>query len=134
MTIGQVSDLSGVPITTLRFYEKRQLLDPPLRVGGRRQFDPSVLVRLMLIRYCRAAGLSLAEIALVVSDESGDNSVRRQLAAQRVLAIDAQVEQLGLARLMMVAASTCSCLDIENCSCGAMATATEQVLTQKSAS
>lgn len=127
MTIGQVAELSEVPITTLRFYEKRGLIDPPERVGGKRQFEPDVLVRLMLIRYCRTAGLTVDEIARVVADSSADYALRRSMAEERIEAIDEQIEQLRVAREMMLAATECRCEDIELCSCGALDAAITKV-------
>lgn len=120
MTIGQVAAQANVPITTLRFYEKRELIEAPARLSGKRQYDSTVLLRLMLIRYCRTAGLSLDDISRVVADDSTNYAVRRELAHQRVEAIDQQLEQLRVARSMMIAASTCICEDIELCSCGAI--------------
>lgn len=120
MTIGQVATQANVPITTLRFYEKRGLIDAPARVSGKRHYDSTVLLRLMLIRYCRTAGLSLDDISRVVADSSSNYQVRREMAHQRVEAIDEQLEQLRVARTMMIAASSCVCEDIELCSCGAI--------------
>lgn len=127
MTIGQVAESSQVPITTLRFYEKRGLIDAPERVGGKRQYEADVLVRLMLIRYCRSAGLTLEEIARVVADCSPDYAVRRSLAEERIEAIDEQIEQLRVAREMMLAATECRCEDIELCACGALDSALGKV-------
>ena len=120
MTIGQVAASSGTPATTLRYYERRGLIDAPDRIGGQRRYPPAVLRRLMLIRFCRIAGLSLDDIGLVVADTSPGRAATKQVAARQLEAIDAQLDELRLARRMMAAASSCSCDDVEDCSCGAM--------------
>ena len=70
MSIGEVARRSDTPITTLRYYERRGLIDPPLRVAGQRRYVRSVLMWLMVIRFCRVAGLSLDDIAVVLGDRS----------------------------------------------------------------
>jgi DNA-binding transcriptional MerR regulator len=54
---------SGVPASTLRFYDEKGLIASTGRRGLRRLFDPGVLERLALIALGRAAGFSLDEIA-----------------------------------------------------------------------
>ena len=63
MDIAQVTRRSGLPPSTLRYYEERGLIAPIGRQGLRRQYDPKVLDRLALISLARAAGFSLEEIA-----------------------------------------------------------------------
>ena len=48
---------SGVPASTLRFYEEKGLIASTGRQGLRRLFDPGVLERLALIALGSAAGL-----------------------------------------------------------------------------
>src|SRR5690606_12774455 len=57
--IAEVSRQSGVPASTLRFYEEKGLIASVGRKGLRRQFEASVYDRLALIALGRAAGFSL---------------------------------------------------------------------------
>ena len=127
MSIGEVERLSGTPITTLRYYERRGLIDPPERVSGQRRYRPDVLARLMLIRFCRVAGLSLDEIAVVIAERTTARAQTKALAARRIEAIDAQLAELELARAMMSAALECSCPGMDECDCGAFAAVVERV-------
>ena len=120
LAIGELSTLSRVPATTLRYYEKCGLLEPPVRIGGQRRYDPSVVGRLMVIRFCRVAGLGLEEIATVLGDESPGRSATKDLARAHIRSIDDQVTKLQMARRMMEAAVNCVCPTIETCACGAM--------------
>ena len=63
MDISEVSRRSGVPPSTLRFYEEKGLIASSGRRGIRRTFDRGVLERLALIGLGAAAGFSLDEIA-----------------------------------------------------------------------
>ena len=59
MDIAEVAKQSGVPASTLRYYEEKGLIASVGRSGLRRVFRPDVLERLALIALGRAAGLSL---------------------------------------------------------------------------
>ncbi len=63
MDISDVARRSGVPASTLRFYEEKRLIASIGRRGLRRVFGPDVFERLGLIALGRAAGFSLDEIA-----------------------------------------------------------------------
>lgn len=63
LDIVEVSRRTGVPASTLRYYEERGLISSIGRRGLRRVFDPAVLERLALISLGRAGGFALDEIA-----------------------------------------------------------------------
>lgn len=121
LTIGELASVTGIAATALRFYEKRGLLEPVLRVGGQRRYDSSSVARLMVITFCRFAGLSLDDIASVVNDDSADRSTTRRIAVRQVESIDEQIARLKLARQMMHAVAQCTCASPEACECGVMA-------------
>lgn len=121
MSIGEVAAVSDTPATTLRFYERRGLIEPPTRVGGQRRYSPNILGRLMVIKFCRIAGLSLDDIERVITDRSPDRTVTKQMAQQQLAVIDAQLAELQLARRMMQAVTNCSCGHVEACTCGSLA-------------
>ena len=53
--IGQVAKESGLAASAIRFYEQSGVLPKPVRVGGRRQYDPSILERLAVLERAKAA-------------------------------------------------------------------------------
>lgn len=63
LDIAEVARRSGVPASTLRFYEEKGLIASVARRGQRRMFEPAVVERLALIVLGQAAGFSLAEIS-----------------------------------------------------------------------
>lgn len=65
----EVAMRSGLPASTLRFYEEKGLVTSAGRRGLRRLFDAAVLERLALIALRRSAGLSLDEIARMVAPD-----------------------------------------------------------------
>jgi MerR family redox-sensitive transcriptional activator SoxR len=120
MTIGEVARLSGVPVTTLRYYESIGLIPPPHRQGGQRRYESSVLQRLMVIRFGKVAGLSVPDIAAVLDDTTPGRLVTKQVVEAHVVTIDAQLVRLSLARRMLTATLACVCDDVSSCTCGAL--------------
>lgn len=62
MDISEVAKKTGLPPSTLRFYEEKGLIKSVGRQGQRRLFDAKVLERLSVIALGRSAGFSLTEI------------------------------------------------------------------------
>lgn len=82
MDIGVVAERSGVPASTLRFYEEKGLIRSNGRNGLRRQYDPGVLERLALIALGRAAGFSLDEVARMFAPDGRPRIDRKMLSAK----------------------------------------------------
>lgn len=106
MDIGVVSKRSGLPVSTIRYYEEKGLIHSVGRNGLRRVFDESVLERLALIALGRQAGFSLVEI-LTVFTPDGPRIDREQLL-QRVEEIDRTIKQLGHLRDGLKHAASCA--------------------------
>ena len=97
MDISEVVKQSGVPASTLRFYEEKGLIQSLGRQGIRRQFAASVLERLALIALGRAAGFSLDEIAQMFG-EGGQPEIDRQRLLHKAEELDRTIGQLTAMR------------------------------------
>lgn len=82
MDIAEVAQRSGVPASTLRYYEEKGLIVSTGRRGLRRLFDPGVLERLALIAVGRAAGFSLEEIGAMFAPDGRVRIDRKRLSAK----------------------------------------------------
>ena len=80
--IADVARRSGVPASTLRFYEEKGLIASTGRRGLRRLFDTGVFERLALIALARAAGFTLEEIASMFSADGRVRIDRAMLTAK----------------------------------------------------
>ena len=61
MRIGELGQITGVDVETIRYYERTDLLPPPFRQpNGYRPYRAEHLERLAFIRHCRALDLPLA--------------------------------------------------------------------------
>ena len=63
LTIGTLSELTGVNIETIRYYERIRILPAPRRsANGRRSYHPADVRRLAFLRRARELGFSLQDI------------------------------------------------------------------------
>jgi len=106
LDIAQVAQHSGVPASTLRFYEEKGLIASTGRRGLRRLFEPGVLERLALIAVGRAAGFSLDEIALMFTTE-GKPSIDRKMLASKADKLDRTIRKLSAMRDGLRHAAAC---------------------------
>lgn len=97
MDITEVAQRSGVPASTLRFYEEKGLIGSVGRRGLRRVFAPGVLERLALIALGRSAGFSLDEIARMFAPDGRPQIERRMLAA-KAEELDGTIRKLSAMR------------------------------------
>lgn len=82
LDISEVAQQSGLPVSTLRYYEERGLIESSGRVGLRRQFDSQVVERLALIALGRTAGFTLDEIGQMFTVDGRPNIDRSMLVAK----------------------------------------------------
>jgi MerR family mercuric resistance operon transcriptional regulator len=101
MTIAGLARAGGVGVETVRYYQRRELLDqPPRGLDTRvRHYGADDVRRLRFIRSAQAAGFTLDEIAgLIRMDAAADRGPARALALTRIEALDAKIAELTTAR------------------------------------
>jgi DNA-binding transcriptional MerR regulator len=100
LSIGRLADAAGVSVETVRYYERRGLLEPPARTAsGYRRYLPADLDRLRLLLRAKELGFTLAEIAeLLDAADSGSIEDVTRAVHQKLAAIDAQVAELAATR------------------------------------
>ena len=82
LDIAEVAKRSGLPASTLRFYEEKGLIASHGRRGLRRLFDAAVLERLTLITLGRSAGFTLDELARMFALGGPPRFDRQKLSAK----------------------------------------------------
>lgn len=107
MDIAEVAQRSGVPASTLRFYEEKGLIASTGRHGLRRTFDPDVLERLALIALGRTAGFSLEEIAGMFGPD-GRLRIRREQLAGKADELNRTIRRLSAMRDGLRHAAKCT--------------------------
>lgn len=107
-TIGGLAKAAGVGVETVRYYQRRGLLPEPARPPGEvRRYAESDVKRLRFIRSAQAAGFTLNEIKELLDLDAADDRARaRELAAARVAALDAKIEEMREAREALAGLAT----------------------------
>ena len=102
LTIGRLASIGGVGVETVRYYQRRGLLNEPERGGRVRRYGEAEVRRLRFIRSAQAAGFTLDEIGeLLQLDAVDDRSRARELAHRRIAALDIKIADMQSARLAL---------------------------------
>jgi MerR family mercuric resistance operon transcriptional regulator len=99
MRIGTVAKRAGVGVETIRFYERRGLIDQPAKPGnGRyRSYPPEIVDRIRLIRQAQNLGFSLKEINELLSlkaDPAADCGDVRARAEAKLKEVNQKIARL----------------------------------------
>ena len=96
-TIGQVSDIFNIPISTLRYYDKEGLFPYLKRSGNIRKFSDSELEAIGIIECLKKSGLEIREIKQFfrwVEEGSSTYSDRKRLFELRKAAVEEEISNL----------------------------------------
>ncbi|MBT9246033.1 MerR family DNA-binding protein [Gemmobacter fulvus] len=99
LTIGKLAEAGHVGVETIRFYQRKDLLETPERAGGIRRYGNDDLRRLRFIRKAQQAGFTLEEIReLIALDAGHDHRRAHEMAEKRLAKLDEQIAELQRAR------------------------------------
>ena len=106
LDITEVVQRSGLPASTLRYYEQRGLIESTGRRGLRRLFDDGILERLALISLGRSSGFSLDEIGALFGPD-GQPQIDRSTLASKADELDVSIRKLTAMRDGLRHAANC---------------------------
>ncbi|MEM7182165.1 MAG: MerR family transcriptional regulator [Spirochaetota bacterium] len=105
-TIGQLAKQAGVGVETIRFYEKKGLIEQPLRMDSEyRRYSENFLHRIRLIKQAQSLGFTLKEIQSMLNiwDENKPNDPRaKSICDQKVKEIDEKIQALQEIRELLL--------------------------------
>ncbi len=100
LTIGQVAKLSGVGVETVRFYERKGLIDQPPRKGpGYRHYPQEVIKRIKFIKSAKELGFSLKEISELLNlriDPATTCADVRKKAVDKINDVETKINELKM--------------------------------------
>lgn len=105
-TIGKLASEAGVGIETIRYYERRGLLQQPTRQDSAREYGDEALWRVRYIKAAQKWGLSLRALkSLLAGAELSSNFCAsiRVAASERIVAIDKDMTSLATQRAELTA-------------------------------
>lgn len=104
-TIGQVSKMFGLPVSTLRYYDKEGLFPGMERQSGIRKFGDRELEALRVIECLKKSGLEIRDIRQFMdwcAQGSETYPQRRELFVRQKAAVEAELERMERVRDMLI--------------------------------
>lgn len=98
MKIGEVAAMAGVPTPTVRYYERRGLLEQTSRTtAGYRQYGPEVVRRLRFIKHAQELGFALEDVQRMLDLRPDDPAACASVAAttrEKIRTVRQRLEEL----------------------------------------
>lgn len=97
-TIGRLAKDAGVSVETIRYYERKGLIEQPSKVDGRyREYSDDLLAQVRYIKIAQGLGFSLSDVHKL----KGEMTTKRNFCGaventvrQKLITIDRQLESL----------------------------------------
>ena len=119
LSVGDVATRSGVPVSTLHFYESKGLIKSQRSQGNQRRYAREVLRRVAIIKVAQRMGISLGKIqqALAPLPEGRAPSAGdwAKLSRQWKAELDDRIARLTLLRDRLEGCIGCGCLSMKAC-------------------
>jgi MerR family redox-sensitive transcriptional activator SoxR len=119
LTIGALSERTGVAASALRYYEDEGLIQASRTPGGQRRYQRETLRRVAFIRVAQQVGLTLEEIRDALSslprNRTPDQDDWQRLSSSWRPRLDAQIELLEALRDNLDGCIGCGCLSLQSC-------------------
>jgi DNA-binding transcriptional MerR regulator len=113
LSIGELSERTGVPSTTLRYYDELGLVQPTARAAGRRRYATSAVRDVSMIIFFREIGFSLADIGRFIA---GERLSRRDMIDHKLAELAEQQHRIDVARTALEHGRRCPASDPLKCS------------------
>lgn len=118
MKIGEVSQRTGLPASTIRYYEKVGLIKRQPRIAGRRELDDQAMFALKFVRLAQTAGFSIDEIrSLIEAYEQGPGSadIWSDMAKRKRHDIRSKIADLSQMDAVLTELLSCDCTSLDQC-------------------
>jgi len=116
--IGEVARRTGIPPSTLRFYERSGVLPRAPRVNGRRRYARELVEIIRVAQFAQGVGFRLAEIRDLVAalHADADPAARwRSLARAKVAELDTVIGKACGMKAAIEAGLACGCIRADDC-------------------
>jgi MerR family transcriptional regulator, redox-sensitive transcriptional activator SoxR len=118
LTIGEVARRAGVATSSIRYYERIQLLPEPERVSGQRRYRADVLGKLGFIGVAQSAGFKLSEIKELIAGVDSDGGMGEQmrtLSSKKLDEVEALLARTQAMKGWLEVAQECGCATPAEC-------------------
>ncbi|MGE8656752.1 MAG: redox-sensitive transcriptional activator SoxR [Achromobacter sp.] len=120
MTVGEVARRSGVPVSTIHFYESKGLIQSSRSDGNQRRFPGIVLRYIAIIKVAQRTGIPLDEIRAAMARFPQDGNKLtpaqwKELSSQWRANLDERIRKLTRLRDELDSCIGCGCLSLRDC-------------------
>lgn len=119
LSVGQIAKRSGIPVSTLHFYEAKGLIKSERNAGNQRRYPRHILRQLAVIRVAQSLGLSLAEIKehLDTLPHDGPPSAKdwKRLSSEWSRELEEKIEKMTALKEKLTVCIGCGCLSVADC-------------------
>lgn len=118
MTIGELSVGSGVPASTIRYWERIGILPEPVRTSGQRRYSTDSLHRLSVLKLAQECGFRLDEMRHLLHGFSPGvpaSSRWKEITMRKQQEIDEKISRLKAMRKLVNSVAECRCVDLTQC-------------------
>ena len=119
LSIGEISQRTGVATSALRFYESIGLINSQRTTGNQRRFPRAIIRRVAVIKAAQRAGIPLDEIGRAMSTLPADRAPTRddweRFSRSWKQDLERRIGQLTRIKDDLESCIGCGCLSIENC-------------------
>lgn len=119
LTVGEVAKRSGIPVSTIHFYESKGLITSTRNAGNQRQFSSVVLRYIAIIKVAQRTGITLEEIKETLGNYTTDNKMTpaqwRELSSAWHENLNERIKKLTRLRDELDSCIGCGCLSLDEC-------------------
>ncbi len=119
-TIGELAEKSGVNLETVRFYERKKILNQPQKNSSRRKYSNEYVDQILFIKQAQKVGFTLVEIKelmdLKLLPNKGCSAVKKKTSI-KIAEVTQKIENLKeMLKLLKQFESKCDGNELEKCS------------------
>jgi MerR family redox-sensitive transcriptional activator SoxR len=119
LSVGVVAKRTGVAVSTLHFYEEKELINSVRNAGNQRRYNRDVLRRISVIKAAQKVGISLNNIKQAMSflpnNRAPNKSDWQKLSTQWNQELNQKIKQLEVLRDNLTSCIGCGCLSLKAC-------------------
>jgi MerR family redox-sensitive transcriptional activator SoxR len=119
LSVGEVAARSGLPVSTIHFYEAQGLIRSRRSSGNQRRFPRATLRLVAIVKVAQRTGIALAAIREALSGLPADRAPTaadwNHLSEGWKTDLDARITRLTRLRDQLASCIGCGCLSINDC-------------------
>lgn len=119
LSVGQVAKRCGVKVSTLHYYEDKELIYSVRNTGNQRRYKPETLRRVSVIKAAQKLGITLDEIREALAGLPDNRTPNKDdwaaLSGQWHILLNQRIKQLENLRDSLSSCIGCGCLSLSNC-------------------